>query len=109
MASTSTSRWRRRLQVSKPEKTWRVGIPRPATLGGTPEKLFVTVEQDETGAYVAECPAIPGCVSQGATEQEALENIREAMELCLQVREEQRLPLSAGHTSEVDKIGGIDS
>lgn len=59
-----------------------------------PGKLLVTVEQDETGAYVAECPAIPGCVSQGMTEQEALDNIREAMQLCLQVREEQGLPLT---------------
>ena len=42
-------------------------------------KLLVTLEQDETGMVVAECPSIPGCVSQGATEAEALENIREAI------------------------------
>ncbi len=46
-------------------------------------KLLVTVFQDEEGWYVAECPAIPGCVSQGRTLDEALENIHQAAELCL--------------------------
>ena len=40
----------------------------------------VTFEQDEDGVYVAECPALPGCVSQGKTRREALKNIREAIE-----------------------------
>jgi Uncharacterized conserved protein len=43
---------------------------------------------------VAECPAIPGCVSQGRTEAEALSNIREAILGCLAVRAEQGLPLT---------------
>ena len=42
-------------------------------------KLTITLDRDETGMIVAECPAIPGCVSQGRTEQEALENITEAI------------------------------
>ena len=41
--------------------------------------LHVTLEPTEDGWFVAECPALPGCVSQGATEQEALANIREAI------------------------------
>ena len=41
-------------------------------------KLLMTLERDETGMIVAECPAIPGCVSQGKTEEEAMANIREA-------------------------------
>lgn len=49
-------------------------------------KLPVTLERDETGMIVAECPAIPGCVSQGETEEEALANIREAIIACLEVR-----------------------
>ncbi len=49
-------------------------------------KLLVTLEPDETGIIVAECPAIPGCVSQGRTEAEALENIREAIAGCLEAR-----------------------
>ena len=49
-------------------------------------KLSVTLERDETGMLVAECPAIPGCMSQGKTEEEALANIREAIVACLEVR-----------------------
>jgi predicted RNase H-like HicB family nuclease len=57
-------------------------------------KLPVTLERDETGTIIAECPAIPGCVSQGKTEEEALANIREAIVACLEVRAEQGMPLS---------------
>jgi antitoxin HicB len=39
----------------------------------------VTIEQDEDGVFIAECPTLPGCVSQGLTRQEALANIRDAM------------------------------
>lgn len=64
-------------------------------------KLPVTLERDESGMVVAECPAIPGCISQGRTEEEALENIREAIIGCLDVRAEQSLPLTV-RTVEVD-------
>ena len=56
-------------------------------------KLIVTLERDETGMLVAECPAIPGCVSQGASEQEALDNIREAIQGCLEARTAAGRPL----------------
>jgi len=42
-------------------------------------KLQVIIEQDETGYYVAEVPALPGCVSQGKTAAEARANIKEAI------------------------------
>jgi len=42
-------------------------------------KLQVIIEQDETGYYVAEVPALPGCVSQGKTIAEAKANIKEAI------------------------------
>lgn len=42
-------------------------------------RLEVVVEQDETGYYVAEVPAFPGCVSQGRTLSEAKANIKEAI------------------------------
>ena len=48
----------------------------------------VTVDKDEDGVWIAECQSIPGCVSQGNTKKEAFENIKDAMELCLEVREE---------------------
>jgi predicted RNase H-like HicB family nuclease len=57
-------------------------------------KFTVTIDRDETGAWVAECPAIPGCVSQGTTKPAALKNIRTAIELCLEVRAERGLPLT---------------
>ena len=57
-------------------------------------KFFVTVDRDEDGVWVAECPAIPGCVSQGYTREEARANIREAITLCLEVRAERGLPLT---------------
>ena len=51
-------------------------------------KILITIYQDEDGVYIAECPAIPGCVSQGATEEEAEVNIKQAIEECLEVRAE---------------------
>ncbi len=41
--------------------------------------FHVVLKPDEDGWIVAECPALPGCVSQGKTEQEALANIKEAI------------------------------
>ena len=42
-------------------------------------KFRVIVEQDEDGIFVAECPTLPGCISQGKTRTEALDNIKDAM------------------------------
>jgi len=61
----------------------------------------VTLDRDEDGMWIVECPAIPGCVSQGKTRGEALGNIREAIQLCLEVRAEQGLPLTL-ETREVE-------
>ena len=57
-------------------------------------RFSVTIDRDEDGIWVVECPAIPGCVTQGQTKEEALENIRDAISLCLQVRAEHGLPLT---------------
>lgn len=54
----------------------------------------VTIDRDEDGVWVVECPSVPGCVSQGKTKDEALENIKEAIALCLEVRAEKGLPLT---------------
>lgn len=54
----------------------------------------VTIDRDEDGAWVVECPSIPGCVSQGRTKEEALENIKDAIRLCLDVRAEKGMPLT---------------
>jgi predicted RNase H-like HicB family nuclease len=55
-------------------------------------KSIVTVFQGEDRAFIAECPSIPGCVSQGKTEEEAETNIEQATRECLEVRAERGLP-----------------
>lgn len=57
-------------------------------------KFIATLDRDEDGVWIAECPSIPGCVSQGETKEAALENLREAIGLCLEVRAEEGLPLT---------------
>lgn len=48
----------------------------------------VRLIEDEEGGFAAICPELPGCVSQGETEAEAMENVTEAIQLYLEVREE---------------------
>ena len=57
-------------------------------------KFFITLDRDEDGVWIAECPQIPGCVSQGTTKDEAVANVQDAIRACLQVRAEQGLPLT---------------
>jgi predicted RNase H-like HicB family nuclease len=65
-------------------------------------KFVVTIDRDEDGVFVAECPAIPGCVSQGKTEAEALTNIQDAIRECLDVRAELGMPLTVSvHQVEI--------
>ena len=54
----------------------------------------VTLDRDEDGVWIAECPSIPGCVSQGDSREAALENVQEAITLCLEVRAERGMPLT---------------
>lgn len=57
-------------------------------------KFNVTIDRDEDDIWVVECPAIPGCVSQGTTREEALASIEEVIRLCLEVRAERGMPLT---------------
>jgi predicted RNase H-like HicB family nuclease len=66
-------------------------------------KFNVTIDRDEDGVWVVECPAIPGCVSQGQTKEEALENIKDAISACLQVRAERGMPLTV-ETRQVEVV-----
>jgi len=58
-------------------------------------ELPIILTPGEDGYLVAECPVIPGCISQGRTREEALRNIREAIELCLENREAEGWQLPA--------------
>ena len=64
-------------------------------------RFLITILQDEDGMYVAECPTIPGCVSQGQTEGEATENIKEAIMACIKVRSKEFMDLFIP-TREID-------
>ncbi|MGO9471020.1 MAG: type II toxin-antitoxin system HicB family antitoxin [Isosphaeraceae bacterium] len=57
-------------------------------------KFTITIDRDEDGIWVVECPAIPGCVSQGKAKKDAIENVKDAIKLCLEVRAERGLPLT---------------
>ncbi|GFO95926.1 hypothetical protein ig2599ANME_0108 [groundwater metagenome] len=63
-------------------------------------RFKVIIEEGEDGWYVVEVPALPGCISQGKTKKEALENIKEAIELYLEPEDD--LPfVIAGQLAEV--------
>lgn len=55
--------------------------------------VLVRLYQDEDGIWIAEVPSIPGCGSDGPTREEALENVKEAIEACLEVRADLGMPL----------------
>ena len=64
-------------------------------------KFLITLDRDEDGVWIAECPSIPGCVSQGKAKDEAIANVRAAIALCLEVRAERGMPLTV-ETHEVE-------
>ncbi len=66
-------------------------------------KFNVTIDRDEDGVWIVECPAVPGCLSQGKTKAEALENIKDAIHLCLLTRAESGLPLTI-ETQQIEVV-----
>jgi predicted RNase H-like HicB family nuclease/predicted RNA binding protein YcfA (HicA-like mRNA interferase family) len=91
-SSLASTRWL--VKLSYPLKSWSV-FAVGQSLAKLPAMKFVaTLDRDEDGIWISECPAIPGCVSQGSTREEALANVREAIALCLEVRAERGLPLT---------------
>ena len=66
----------------------------------------VRFEQDEDGVFVATCPSLPGCVSQGITRSEAQANIREAIELYLKSLRKHGEPIPPGIEEEVIQVAG---
>jgi len=62
----------------------------------------VTLERDEDGFIVAECPSLPGCLSQGKTRDEALANIKDAIEGYLESLRKHGEPLPTTEVTEVE-------
>jgi predicted RNase H-like HicB family nuclease len=85
------------------QRTFHAIVTSTGTHGESAVKFTITVDRDESGAWVAECPAIPGCVSQGVTRDEALANVREAIQSCLEVRAERGMPLTV-ETTQVEVL-----
>lgn len=67
-------------------------------------KYRVLIEQDEDGVFMAEVPSLPGCVSQGETRAEALENVREAVAVYLESLEAHGEPVPPPITEELIEV-----
>ncbi|MFN0157827.1 MAG: type II toxin-antitoxin system HicB family antitoxin [Bacteroidota bacterium] len=67
-------------------------------------KYRVTIVQDEDGVFVSEAPGLPGCISQGATREEALTNIQEAIQAYLESLKKHNEPIPPPITEEVVEI-----
>ena len=65
----------------------------------------VVIEQDEDGAFVAECPALPGCISQGRTRPEAIANIKDAIAGYLESLKKHGDPIPLPITEEIVEVG----
>jgi len=68
-------------------------------------KLPVIITKGEDGFYVAEVPVLPGCISQGKTKKEALENIKEAAALCLECMPDEGWRLPETYTLNHVEVG----
>lgn len=67
-------------------------------------KYRVLIEQDEDGVYMAEVPALPGCISQGQTRGEALENIKEAIAVYVESLEAHNEPVPPPISEEIVEV-----
>lgn len=64
----------------------------------------ILIHQDEDGVFVASAPSIPGCHTQGGTYEEAIKNIKEAIELCLEVAKK-----DSKYRKKVDVTQGVEN
>ncbi len=67
-------------------------------------KYRVLIEQDEEGAFVAEVPSLPGCISQGETRAQALDNVKEAIAVYLESLESHNEPVPPTISEEIVEI-----
>jgi predicted RNase H-like HicB family nuclease len=67
-------------------------------------KYRVLIETDEVGMFIAECPALPGCISEGKTRDEAIANIRDAIRGYLTSLAQHNEPIPLPITEEVVEV-----
>ncbi len=67
-------------------------------------KFRITLEQDEDGRFVVECPTLPGCVSQGNTREEALVNIKDAVQGYVESLKKHNEPIPPSIDEEVVEV-----
>ncbi len=67
-------------------------------------KFRVLITNDEDGVFIAEAPTLPGCISQGSTRTEAVNNIREAIDLYLESLRESGDPVPPSISEEVVEV-----
>ena len=68
-------------------------------------KYRVIIEPDESGWYVSQCPSLPGCISQGKTREEAIENIQDAIKGYLESLAKHNEPIPPPITEEIVEVG----
>ena len=66
----------------------------------------VFIQQDEDGIYVVECPALPGCISDGRTRVEAIQNIREAIQAYIESLRKHNEPIPPPISEEIVEVAG---
>jgi len=64
----------------------------------------ILIEQDEDGVFFAECPSLPGCISQGKSRKEALENIRDAIKGYLESLKKHNEPIPPSIEEEIVEV-----
>ena len=67
-------------------------------------KLRITIEQDEEGVFVVECPTLPGCISQGETRSEAIDNIKDAIQGYIESLKKHNEPIPPSIEEEVVEV-----
>jgi len=67
-------------------------------------KFRITVQKDEDGIFVAECPILPGCISQGNNRKEALDNIQDAIEGYLESLKKHNEPIPPSIDEEIIEV-----
>ncbi len=67
-------------------------------------KYRIILEQDEEGIFVAECPSLPGCISEGKTRYEAVTNIQDAIKGYIESLEKHNEPIPLSIDEEIVEV-----